>query len=54
MIATTIENMQQHCKGGRVVTGSHPTDSNALVIAAMHDDGITVYKTVTYREASHE
>ena len=49
MLATTVENMVEHCHGGRVVQGAHPTDPNAVVVAAIHADGPTVYKVVTYR-----
>lgn len=49
MVAGTVENMTDHCRGGRVVTGSHPDDPNAVVVAAMHPDGPTVFKVVTYR-----
>lgn len=50
MVIETISNMTEHVgRGGRVVSGSHPTDPNAVIIAAIHDGGPTVYKVVTYR-----
>lgn len=51
MVTMTIENMLEHCHGGRVVQGSLADDPNAVVVAAVHPDGRTVYKVVTYRPA---
>lgn len=50
MVAETVSNMTEHCHGGKVVVGSHPTDPNATVVAAVHPNGgPVVYKVVTYR-----
>ena len=48
MVAETVSNMTMHANGGRVVTGSHPTDPNAVVVALIQP-GLVTYKTVTYR-----
>lgn len=49
MVDITIENMAEHANGGRVVSGSHPTDPNAVLLALILTDGQVIYKTVTYR-----
>ncbi len=51
MVETTKANMKEHVgKDGRVIVGTHPTDPRAVVVAGIHKDGLTIYKTVTYRE----
>jgi hypothetical protein len=55
MVEGTIENMTDHCHGGRVVVGSHPTDPNAVVVAAIHPDGgPVVYKVVTFEAINRD
>lgn len=54
MIENTKENMEEHSNGGRAITGAHPTDPRATVVACVNTDGKTYYKTVTYREANRQ
>lgn len=54
MVANTVANMVTHAdEAERVVTGAHPTDEHAVVVAQLLDD-VTVYKVVTVRDTRPE